>query len=207
MSTAPGAFPRHALGLPAGSVRALLAFGILGYLWVLALSPGNDPRISQAFIYLQMLMVLILAHFFAAHGKNIGGHISGQSPLGMPRGSVRFLLLGGYIGLAYFMFVNKRDFEVPQTAPVLLMLAILLTSFLIGHWLTHFVFYMSRGQLPAWFQDVQAWFALIGMLILGIIVIFRLVINISLPLESQVNLDGLEMALAGIVGFYFGARS
>lgn len=207
MSTIPASFPRHALGLPAGSVRALLAFGILGYLWALALSPGRDPRISQAFIYLQVLMVLMLAHFFSAHGRTIGSKVSRSSPLGLPRGSIRFLLLGGYLGLAYFMFVTKPNFEIPQTGPVLLMLAVLLTSFLLGHWLTAFVLYLARGVMPAWFQDVQAWFALIGLIVLGIIVIFRLVINVSLPLENQINLDGLEMALAAIVGFYFGARS
>src|SRR5262245_49493836 len=83
MSTAPrtadaNSPSRHALGLPAGSVRALLAFGALIYLWILVLSPGRDGEgplaareASQAFIYLQFLMVLILAHYFTAHGRSI----------------------------------------------------------------------------------------------------------------------------------------
>src|SRR5258707_13249355 len=105
MSPAPAnTMPRHALGLPAGSVRALLAFGVLGYLWVLALAPTREGKslltenlqASQAFIYLQFLMVLILAHFFTAHGRSIGHQVSRRSPLGLPRGSVRILLLGGY---------------------------------------------------------------------------------------------------------------
>jgi hypothetical protein len=215
MSTVPAERPqRHALGLPAGSVRALLAFGVLAYMWILALSKGKDggsllgdDRVATSFVYLQMLMVLILAHFFVAHGKTIGSHISRSSPLGMPRGSVRFLLLGGYLGLAYFMFVTRPPFQVPVTMPVLLMLAVLVTCFIVGHGITKMVVWFASGKTPAWFQDIQAWFALMGMVVLGIVVIFRLVINYSLPLEDQVNLDVIEAILAGIVGFYFGARS
>ena len=213
MSTVPAPLPRHALGWPAGSIRAILAFGVLGYLWILALTPARDQdgviiqEASQAFIYLQLLMVVILAHFFVAHGKSIGGQVSRSSPLGMPRGSVRFLLLGGYLGLAYYIYVTKPEFHVPQTRLVLIMLAVLLSAFLSGHGLTTLMNRIYRGQLPAWFQDVQAWFALMGLLVLGIIVIIRLVINYSLPLEKQIDLNILETVLAGIVGFYFGARS
>lgn len=216
MSTAADPHQRHALGLPAGSIRAVLAFGVLAYLWILALSPGkedkpliSEERAAQAFIYLQLLMVLMLAHFFVAHGKTIGANVSKRSPLGLPRGSVRFLLLGGYLGLAYYMWeMQKRHpFQIPDTGPVMLMLAILLTCFLVGHGLTNMVVYLARGRMPAWFQDVQAWVALLGLLVLGLIIIFRLVINFSLPLEKQINLDTMETVLAGIVGFYFGARS
>src|SRR4051812_32540137 len=65
---------RHALGLPAGSVRALLAFGILGLSWLLVwrYSTASDTKLPLEFIYLQYLGVLILAHFFAAHGGSIG---------------------------------------------------------------------------------------------------------------------------------------
>jgi hypothetical protein len=214
MSTVPAERPRHALGLPAGSVRALLAFGVLAYLWILALGKSKDggpllseERVATAFVYLQVLMVLILAHFFVAHGKTIGSRVSHSSPLGMPRGSVRFVLLGGYLGLAYFMYATKPPFQVPETMPVMLMLAVLVTCFIVGHALTNVVVWFARGSTPAWFQDIQAWFALMGMVVLGIVVILRLVINYSLPLGDQLNLDVIEAILAGIAGFYFGARS
>jgi hypothetical protein len=202
--------PRHALGLPAGSIRALLALGVLGYLWLLVLFPAKEElaqqQASQAFIYLQFLMVLIIAHFFTAHGHTIGGP-QGRSPLGLPRGSVRLLLLAGYLGLAYYMYSTRPSFELPKTGPVIMLLTVLLTAFFLGHVITLVVRTICFGRLPAWFQDVQAWFALLGLLLLGVVVIVRMVINKSLPTEQQLDLDTTEAILAGVVGFYFGARS
>jgi hypothetical protein len=217
-AAAPPAAPdprlqRHALGLPAGSIRALLALGVLGYLWLLVLRPGEEGRplldanASLAFIYLQFLMVLILAHFFTAHGKTIGSHVSTRSPLGLPGGTVRLILLAGYLGLAVYLYQTQPAFQAPETGPVILLLLVLVSAFFFGHLLTALVRFLSRGVLPPWFQDIQAWFALIALFLLGAIVLIRFVINTSVPLESRVGLAHIEVALAGFVGFYFGARS
>src|SRR5207245_7319491 len=107
MSMPPAAvapqYRRHALGLPAGSIRALLAFLVLAVLWLLALFANRAEGetyatrpLPLAFVYLQYVMILILAHFFAAHGSTIGRHVSPSSPLHLPSGTVRFLLLVGY---------------------------------------------------------------------------------------------------------------
>jgi hypothetical protein len=206
--------PRHAFGWPAGSIRALLALGVLGCLWLLVLAPGAEgkgllarPEVSQAFIYLQFLMVLILAHFFTAHGHSIGPRVSDRSPLGLPRGCVRLLLLAGYLGLAYYLYTKPPDFQLPATGPLLLLLAVMLTAFFLGHFLTVVMRTLGGGTLPGWVQDIQAWFALIGLLLLGVVVIVRLVINTHLPMEAQLDLDKMEAILAGVVGFYFGARA
>jgi hypothetical protein len=205
--------PRHALGLPAGSIRAILALGVIGYLWLLVLSPAQGggsllagAQASRAFIYLQVLMVLILAHFYTAHGKTIGGAVSDRSPLGMPRGSVRFFLLAAYLGLAYYMYHQKMNFQIAETGPILIDLAVLVSAFIFGHLTTSMVRGVT-GTLPAWYQDIQAWFALIAMLTLGVIVLIRFVINTNVGYENQVDPEVVEMVLAGFVGFYFGARS
>jgi hypothetical protein len=212
-ATAPQ-YQRHALGLPAGSIRALLALGVLAYLWILAAMPGQvgkdegvRKQASQAFIYLQFLMILILAHFFVAHGKTIGSHISPRSPLGLPRGVLRFLLLGGYLWLAWWMHTQQVDYQMPDTGPVLLMVGVLMAAFGLGYLVTHLMLWVTSGSLPAWFQDIQAWVALVAAILMGIVILVRLVINTSLPLEQQIGLENIEMALAAFVGFYFGARS
>jgi hypothetical protein len=204
---------RHALGLPAGSIRALLAFGVLGLLWALLLSyvhqkgEGALPKLPLDFIYLQYLMVLILVHFFTAHGRNIGPQVSTGSPLHLPRGSVRFLLLVGVLGLAYYLYQVKPEYETPPQGAEPLLLLLLLSGYFLGHVVTRIVLRMAGGTLPYWFQDIQAWFALIALVILGILMIVHVLINPSLSAEYKLDVPQLEAILAAIVGFYFGARS
>lgn len=214
MSTVPATpKPRHALGLPAGSIRALLAFGVLGYLWLLVLRPtegGGSPLANQqaslAFIYLQFLMVLIIGHFFTAHGKTIGHHISEGSPLGLPSGCVRFLLLAGYLGQAVYLYYTRPKFELPETASVILLVLVLVSAYMVGYVITG-AMNTVYSVLPPWFLDLQAWVALCALLLLGVILLIRLVINTAVSPDNQIRLDVVEAVLAGLVGLYFGARS
>jgi hypothetical protein len=212
--TAPR-YRRHALGLPAGSIRALLACLVLAVLWLLALfanrAPGERYAVENPvpldFIYLQYVMILILAHFFAAHGNTIGRHISRHSPLGLPSGSVRFLLLAGYVGLIVWLVYNKREFEKGVEGTLLLPL-VLVSGFFVGFLVTKLVLATSSGgQLPFWFQDVQAWFALLAVIGLTIITVVHLFILPNIEESLRFGTATLETIVAAIVGFYFGARS
>lgn len=205
--------PRHALGLPAGSVRALLALSVLGLLWLLALRPLPGEGVAlgavqlpTVFMDLQILMVLILAHFFGAHGHSIRADAAQRSPLGLPRGSVRFLLLAGYLGLAVYLYRAQPKFEYPSSSALILLL-VLVSGFFLGHVLTGTVRLMSGGVLPFWFQDFEAWVALLAILCLGVLLIVLMFINPSLSLGQEINPPVLEAILAALVGFYFGARS
>src|SRR5258708_35691478 len=81
---------RHPLGLPAGSIRALLTFIVLGLVWALMVFQKDIP------LYLFYLMFLIVGSFFAAHGRSIAGPASGSaSPLHLPRGTLRGLIILG----------------------------------------------------------------------------------------------------------------
>jgi hypothetical protein len=203
---APRALPRQALGLPAGSVRALLAFGVLGALWLLVLKHGS-AKMPMVFVYLQFLMLMIMAHYFTAHGHTIGEHISASSPLGLPRGSVRFLLLVGYAGLVIYLYRTQPEFEYPPTGDFLLLLTLLVTGYFLGHYITAIIRGMSGGTLPFWYQDVCAWLALLAVIGLGILLIVYLVINPNAPPEDKVETPTVDAILAAIVGYYFGARS
>jgi hypothetical protein len=206
--------PRHALGLPAGTVRGLLAIAVLALSWLIVLVPAPGqvgPAINEKlpiiFVYLIVLGGLIVAHIFAAHGNSIGPHISEGSPLGLPRGSVRFLLVVGYIGLAAFLYHLQPQFTYPPQGDFVLLLLLLFSAFFLGHILTLLFRRAGGGFLPAWFQDIEAWVALLAMLILVILFLVHVFINPSLPAESQFDLPKLNAALAALVGFYFGARS
>jgi len=204
---------RHALGLPAGSIRALLALSVLGLLWLLALQPlpGHGQSLGEiqlptVFMNLQILMILILAHFFASHGQSIRVGGVGASPLHLPRGSVRFVLLAGYLALAVFLYRMQPKFEYPSTSALVLLL-VLVSGFFLGHLLTALVRIFAGGVLPYWFQDVQAWVALLAVVCMGVILIIQMFINTTVPLEQQIDLPYVEAILAALVGFYFGARS
>jgi hypothetical protein len=204
---------RHALGLPAGSIRALLALSVLGLLWAIVLryqygaTPLPDVKLPLQFIYLQFLMVLILAHFFASHGSTIGPRVSRRSPLGLPRGSVRLLLLAGYLGLAAFLFKMEPEVEFPSSGSFILLVGLLISGFFLGHLLTGLMRVLGHGQLPDWFVDFEAWVALLAVFGLGALLIVHVIINPSLPETIKLQLPTWEAALAAVVGFYFGARS
>ncbi len=201
---------RHSLGLPAGSVRALLALCVLGLLWLLVLYPLPEvggKKVGLVYCYLQILMLLVLAHFFTAHGHTIRPHPTARSPLGLPRGSVRFLLIAGYVGLAYYLWRTEPRFQYPKVGDIMLLVALLLTAYFVGHLLTVFVRFLSGGRLPFWFQDVQAWIALLAMLVMGGLIVVELIVKPSLADTQQAEWPALDPVLASLVGFYFGARS
>ncbi len=168
---------------------------------------GVPAKLPLVFVYLNMLMILVLVHFFTAHGKTIGSQVSDRSPLGFPRGSIRLLLIAGYLGMAAYLYKTQPEFENPPHAAYALPMALLLSGYLIGHVLTGFLTKIGGGTTPAWFQDFEAWISLLAVVGLGIIVIVRLVINTSLPMEDRLDIQMLETILAAVVGFYFGARS
>ncbi len=207
---------RFALGLPAGSVRALLALAVLGLLWTIALTHPRGETVTEAdkhlptiLIALQILMVLILAHFFTAHGHTIGRHISLTSPLGLPSGSIRFVLAAGYIGLSIFLLYNRADFDLPEKGALwslLLELVVVLVSYFIGMVVSAVVRMIWGVPPPAPYQDVEAWVAILALLGLGIVVLIHL-INGSLAAENKISLDMAQAVLSGLIGLYFGARS
>lgn len=203
---------RHALGLPAGSVRALLAFMILGLIWALMYLHRDIP------LYLQYLMFMILGHYFASrHASAVPVDVREPAPLFMPRGFIRGLIIVGFLGIIAALYYQQRDdldslvtdlrMKTDQARARYLPLLLVLGFFLglmaakIGGLIGG-----KEGQ-PGWYQDIQAWLALLAMLALAAEVIIQLVINPRLKEEQQINLPQLQNILAAIVGFYFGARS
>jgi hypothetical protein len=207
-AAAPPGYQRHALGLPAGSIRAILALGILGLLWLFVWQYNEAQKPPLEFIYLEFLMLLILASYFTAHGKTIGPQVSTRSPLGLPSGVVRVLLIAGYMGLAgYMWYYNRYEFDQPITAPpIILVPLLLLSTFFLGHILTGIVRWLSGAVIPPWYQDIQAWVAIIALFLMAGLAMFHLFIRPTLTTPYEIPV-AVEATLAAIVGFYFGARS
>jgi hypothetical protein len=207
---------RFSLGLPAGSVRAILALAVLGLLWVVALAHPQGKTVSESdkhlptiLIALQILMVLVLVHFFTAHGHTIGRHISGVAPLGLPSGVIRLVLAAGYIGLSVFLLYNQADFDLPDKNAMwslLIELVVVLVSYFAGMLISRCVRLAWGDPPPAPYQDVEAWVAILALLGLGLVVLIHL-INRNVAAENRISLDVAQAVLSGLIGLYFGARS
>src|SRR5438132_12011251 len=189
--------PRHPLGLPAGSVRAILILTIVGLSWLLTLLPPD--KVAKVPLYLYYVLFLCLGSFFSAHGHSIAGPgLSGtRSPLYLPRGSLRGLILLGFLAILGWKYYTTRDWnavledlKLPEIGPKDAVLpVVLLGAFFAGVILTR-IFSRSRGGLriaPPWFQDILAWLALIDTLLLGVAVIVYAVINPGLSPERRIE--------------------
>jgi hypothetical protein len=211
MTTAPAVQPRFALGLPAGSVRALLTLMVLGLCWALmAMAPPAGQKV-QIPLYLYTLMFLILGHFFAAHGHSIAGPTTGsRSPLYLPAGTLRTLIVLGFVGVFGWRFYTQR--ELIEFQPILeeaWLPVVILAAFFLGILVARFASVVLRGPtgLPYWYQDVMAWVALLAMIGLTIEVIVVTIVNPSLQPDRQLNVPTWQGILSAVVSFYFGARS
>jgi hypothetical protein len=182
---------------------------ILGLIWALLLMP--EEKGIKVPIYLYYLMFLILGHFFAAHGHSIAGSETGPaSPLHLPRGTLRTLIVLGFLGVFGYRYYLHRDFEdsLRLQEPLLqqpYLPLVIIAGFFLGVFVNR-VIVRPLGNTP-WIQDMLAWVALLSTLGLGAEVVIQLIINPSLEPDRQVQLYPLHVILSGIISFYFGARS
>jgi len=196
---------RHPLRLPAGSIRGLMSLLITGLFWTLLLLAKQKNITIPLFLYFLSGMVLL---FFVAHGKTITP--PGQTPpFGMPRGTLRFLIVVGTLVVFGVYWYQNGSFPVAKLTPTKDQLeywpqltAAMLVG-LLGGWI------VGRGPWrdSAFFQDIQAWVSLLAMLGLVIEVIAILVVNPSLDANKQIQLHLFEAILTGIIAWYFGSRS
>ena len=208
MSTAAVPVQRHALGLPAGSIRALLVLGVVALISAIMLIPR--PSIVAIPPYLIYLLFMMLGHYFASHGVTIATRDDPRpSPLHLPGGVVRFLIVIAIIGaFGWKMYSDEpglyQQFEKSLDELKLqpFMPLVILGGFLLGVMVRSLV---GRTNPPPAWQDMEAWFALIAFIGLAIAAVVHLVIDRTL--EERVFLPMWEGSVGGIIAFYFGERS
>jgi hypothetical protein len=208
-ATVPSPIPRQPLGLPEGSVRALLAIMVFGTIWALLLIHEDKP--ASIPLYLYYLMFLILGSYFAArrHHQPASG-VRQSHPLHLPRGTLRFLMIVGFIaaiGWGFYSDPHFLDRLNPLVTEQPYLPVVVVGAFFLGILIARFGERVLAGPtgVPPWSQDVLAWVSLLAMLGLGAEVLIQLVINPTL--SQPLKLPPWEGILAGLVAFYFGARS
>jgi hypothetical protein len=196
--------PRPPLGLPPGSIRGLLAVQIAAIFWILLLVPNEQAVPIPLNLYFLLAMVLV---FFVAHGKSIARRAEPDpSPLWLPGGTLRLLILAGTIAVLVFVKLNhpERLNRLTPSPGSLEEWKYYLAALGIG-------FFLGYGTriLPfrhAWmFQAFQAWIAIIAMAILFLHLVFEVIINVSMP--EPINAVAWQTIVTGVVAFYFGSRS
>jgi hypothetical protein len=208
MSNIPDMQPRHALGWPQGSIRALLTIMIVGLICALMLIPQHGQPIPIP-AYLLYLLFLVLGHYFAARGRERGQSDAWyHQPLWLPRGCIRLLLIASLAGTCIYRystdpvgFEHQIQASVESLQEVPLLPVVVLAGFFAGA-----VLRMIIGrQPPPWFQDFEAWTALMAVLLMAVATLIDLVINPSL--SERLSLPTWEGILSAVVAFYFGERS
>jgi hypothetical protein len=204
----------HALGLPAGSVRALLAVVVFATVWgMLLVRPSQEVP-----DFLGDLMFVIMGHYFATRKRSAGiaapGDEIGPPPLFLPSGSIRLFLAAGSAAVAAVLYqrgVLTRVDRNPGVATLLLIGGFLLGVILntvIGWWRAR----VKRGHRAI--EDLQALAAMAAGLVLVALVWNRL-FPVVPPNEVDAVLNGWghlgrlgpEYLLTAVIGFYFGSRS
>jgi hypothetical protein len=197
---------RHPLGLPAGSVRAVLAIMIAALFWTLLLIPEAKGFAIPLFLYFLTAVVLL---FFFAHGKSISADPDQAPPFGLPRGTFRALIILGTAAVFGFYIYRYNESPLPRLVPrpdqleqwpklLIALVAGLGGGYLIGR---------GPWKKIAFFQDFNAWVSLLAMIGLVIETVIVLFINPNLRQEHKIDLSLWECILTGIVAWYFGVRS
>lgn len=202
---------RHPLGLPAGSVRSLLALMVIGL--ICGLLVLSSYRVSAIRIppYLIYLLFLILGSFFAAAGRSMDRrHLREHAPLYLGYGTVRVVLFLGLVAVLIWKVITdpqgweqQIDASVDAVKEQPFLPLVILAGFFVGVAMQAIV---GRDCQSIVYQDFLAWVSLLAVIGLVASILIELVINPSLE-RGNLNLPSWDALLAAIVAFYFGARS
>jgi hypothetical protein len=195
---------RHPLGLPAGSVRTILALMITGLFWlVVALPPERNVVIPLNHYFLMALVMLM----FVSHKPHADAD-EVLAPFGLPITLFRLLIVLGTAALFAWLFHREHEQLFDRLTP---------RPEQLQHW-TGFMLSLAGGfglgyltGLGPWrkssvFQDLQAWVSILAMIGLGVELIIRVFINPNLSQERNFDTFPWECALTGVISFYFASR-
>lgn len=202
-TTAPAPYKRHALGLPAGSVRATHLLIVVALFCAILLIPARRTLPIPPFLV--YLLFLMLGHYFA-HRSAAGA--DERPPLHLPRGSIRFLVLValvGTIGWCLYSDPDKLQEQFNESLKALQQQPTMPLWVLGGFVVGVVVGTLLGAERPVALQDMQAWLSILSAVGLSVAVILHLIVIPSL--EENVPFETFEAILAGVVAFYYGERS
>jgi hypothetical protein len=196
---------RHPLGLPPGSVRAIIALLIAGLFWVLLLMP-EDRFGGPIPLHIYGLLALVLIVFVVHRRDPVAPTETRQRPQWW-LALIRLLLVAGFIGAVVWQYTQNPELLKKRLTPTPEMLPqwpSLLLSMAIGFGLGLLI-RLGPWRNSAAVQDLQAWVSLLAMF--GLVIEVLLEIFIQPELNETIDLNLWRNILTGVVAYYFGARS
>lgn len=199
---------RYALGLPEGSVRALLALALFASIWGLLTLRPQQPLPG----YLRDLLFIVLGHYFAARKRAATDDEArvGPPPLFLPRGTIRLVLIGGFVVVTGWLYSEGvlDDFQRNPAGLTLLLVG----GFLLGVVASRIRTSLIGDRPPArWLEDSKALVALAAVGLLAVLVWSPQTAGDFSGafdgLTTRLGPEGPEEVLAALIGFYFGNRS
>ena len=200
-----GVVIRHPLGLPPGSVRGMLSLLIAIEFWLLLMLPDSSKVPIPVNLYLLLSMVAI---FFVSHGKTIhAASDPSPSPLYLPGGTLRFLILAGTVAIVGYQYVNHYERLIERLRPAESQFAFwpTLIGAYVGGFLVGYIFRVMPFRNNWMFQSFLAWLSIIAMILLFVEIFVQAFINPSL--KEKFDLHAWEAIVTAVVACYFGTRS
>ena len=194
---------RKVLGLPPGSIRALLTLMTVGFI---VAQTARGIRVSL--LWFESLMI-VLAHYFAHRrfvplSPTMREKLKAEDlledethPLNLPKHSLRTIIVLSFIGLAIYLGFKGR-LRDPVAVPVFISVG----SYFLGIGFGTVAAWWNKGKPSkgaSWFEDVKALITLVAVTLVIVVQLFGW--QQSLPYADK--LEALPLAL---MLFYFGSR-
>jgi hypothetical protein len=143
-----------------------------------------------------MVVLVATAHYFGARSASPAA--AGRQPLFLPRGSVRLIIVAGFVAVGYVLRTRGRltfDIKDPNAAVFLLVGALV-----AGAVLRKVLDVLTRGRAIAprrWFENLKA---------VAVIVAAAILAFVCFDGSSEAARTA-ELVAAPLIVFYFGSRN
>ncbi len=195
------------LGLPTGSVRALLSLIVVGVVVTrLALDRPLDV------LWVETLLIA-LAHYFTSRRfvslspsvlqklEQEGVIANERHPLYLPKNSIRTIIIGAFVGLGIYLFRGEGNwYERRLFQPQALALLSMVFAYLLG---------AIVGTISGWFKKRRAqpitgvWGDIKALIVLGAILVAAVPELFDFGMQLPPLVDRIAL---GLTLFYFGSR-
>lgn len=194
----------HPLGMPPGSIRAILALTIVGIvIYQIVIGDGVGLLLSET-------LSIVLTHYFASRRSvALPLHLlqlpeirdwaeHEPNPLWLPRGSIRMIMMVAFVATAIYLLFKGQLFSPNVVGTIALIFAYL--GGVLIRWLRNREHTPPKRPRYALFIHLQA----LLVLITCILIVF---LTVSSAGDNQAGLpDWLEKFSLAFILYYFGSR-